>query len=753
MDKPWDQTKLRLALNEQLTVLSVDDGIECLLGFSAEEISAARVRLSERVHPKDADVAGSLFSPSLDVRSGTINLRLRHADGRIRCLRGEYQKRVEPVGGDAILELTLKDARSLWSNLGEQPMGSHLQALMENSDDYIFFKDRNHVFTSASQSLLDWCKADCNIGSLLGMTDYDLFPEKEADIYYGLEKQVFTGVPFASEVHLSQRSDGRPIWLSNQRFPIKDDRGETIGLFGVVRDVSRQMVADLARKNAEAEYQTVLDVAMLGVFRASLDGRLLFANRAAAQILGYDSAEDLLKSVTDAGRDLWVNPLDRLHHLKEMQETDSAAGRRLECQFRRKDGTTVWVSINCKLTCGADGTVLHIDGIFLDITERKETEAKLRESEDSLKTAQQIAGLGSYVTYISEGRWTSSAILDQTFGIGPEFNRTIEGWSELIFPDDREQMVCYFLDEVAGKGKPFDREYRIIRQSDGAVRWVHGLGRLEKDNAGRPVKMIGTIQDITEQKLADAALRESRARLQLFISDAPVALAMFDREMRYLAVSLRWAKDHAVSAQELVGRSHYVVNPEVPERWKETHRRGLAGERQRSEEDRYDRADGALQWIRWEIIPWHADDGSVGGIIMYYEDITARRQAEASLRESKELLQLFIAHAPAAMAMFDTEMRYVAASRRWLEENSLEGRPIIGHCHYEITPDIPARWKEAHRRGLAGETLRQDDDRFERADGTIQWTRWAVIPWRTAEGEIGGIILFAEDITRQKEAE
>jgi diguanylate cyclase (GGDEF)-like protein/PAS domain S-box-containing protein len=160
-----------------------------------------------------------------------------------------------------------------------------------------------------------------------------------------------------------------------------------------------------------------------------------------------------------------------------------------------------------------------------------------------------------------------------------------------------------------------------------------------------------------------------------------------------------------------------------------------------------------MQWIRWEIIPWMAADGAIGGIIMFYEDITERRQAEAALRESKELLQLFITHAPAALAMFDREMRYLVASRRWLEDYSLLGRDIIGHSHYEIVPDIPGRWKDAHRRGLAGESLRAEQDRFERADGTVQWIRWEVIPWREDDGSVGGIILFAEDITRQMEAE
>jgi PAS domain S-box-containing protein len=361
---------------------------------------------------------------------------------------------------------------------------------MENTDDFIFFKDRNHVFTCASRNIMKPFGPDRESVSVLGLTDYDVFPEKSADISYRLEKQVFAEVPVASELHESLTLDGTLAWLDNHKYPIRNDKGEIVGLFGVARDVTEHMKAQEA----------------------------------------------------------------------------------------------------------------------------------LRENEDSLKESQRIAGLGSYVTDIAAGVWTSSTILDQLFGIDEGYNRSVEGWGALVHPDDREGMVTYFVDEVIGKGRPFDREYRIVRPSDGAGRWVHGRGRLEVDAEGRPVKMVGTIQDITERKQADAALRESQAMLQLFIMNAPVALAMFDREMRYMAVSHRWAKDHAVNDREIIGRSHYEINTDVPERWKETHRRGLAGERQRSEEDRYDRADGSMQWIRWEILPWQAADGS----IMFYEDVTER---------------------------------------------------------------------------------------------------------------------------------
>ncbi|SFN94713.1 PAS domain S-box-containing protein [Formivibrio citricus] len=127
----------------------------------------------------------------------------------------------------------------------------------------------------------------------------------------------------------------------------------------------------------------------------------------------------------------------------------------------------------------------------------------------------------------------------------------------------------------------------------------------------------------------------------------------------------------------------------------------------------------------------------------------AAEQSAASLHESQERLQLLIDHAPAALAMFDREMGYLAVSRRWLDDYALGERDILGLSHYEVFPEITEAWKEVHRRGLAGEILYADEDRFVRADGAEQWLRWEVRPWHKSGGAIGGIVIFSEDITER----
>ncbi|MFN4895777.1 MAG: ATP-binding protein [Pseudomonadota bacterium] len=130
------------------------------------------------------------------------------------------------------------------------------------------------------------------------------------------------------------------------------------------------------------------------------------------------------------------------------------------------------------------------------------------------------------------------------------------------------------------------------------------------------------------------------------------------------------------------------------------------------------------------------------------------RQRDSMLQERLSNVEAFIGQAPAAMAMFDREMRYIAASRRWLSDFNIGIDDVCGRSHYEIFPEIPERWKLVHQRCLAGATERADEDIFIRGDGSRQWISWEVQPWFRNEStkEIGGIIIFSEDITAIKEA-
>ncbi len=129
--------------------------------------------------------------------------------------------------------------------------------------------------------------------------------------------------------------------------------------------------------------------------------------------------------------------------------------------------------------------------------------------------------------------------------------------------------------------------------------------------------------------------------------------------------------------------------------------------------------------------------------------IVENHEASKAIEKKQSILQAFVSSAPAAIAMFDTNVHYLAASKKWYDDPSIEGE-IIGKSHYDVFPEIGEEWKDVHQRAIGGETLKFDEDPFPRTDGSIEWIKWEVGPWYDASGKIGGLIMFTEDVTRQR---
>ncbi len=181
-------------------------------------------------------------------------------------------------------------------------------------------------------------------------------------------------------------------------------------------------------------------------------------------------------------------------------------------------------------------------------------------------------------------------------------------------------------------------------------------------------------------------------------------------------------------------------------------------------EKRYFRRDGSLVWGRLSISLLSSRPSPL--VLAMVEEITDKKTTEevlletnraleaqaAILQSREELLKTFVKNVPAGVALLDRDMRYLEVSDRWCADFLLDSSQILGRSHYEIFPDVPERWKQIHRRALAGETLRAEEDRWDRKGGTT-WFRWEIRPWQNLKGEPGGILIFSEDITRRKQME
>ncbi|MBE2213746.1 MAG: PAS domain S-box protein [Opitutaceae bacterium] len=359
----------------------------------------------------------------------------------------------------------------------------------------------------------------------------------------------------------------------------------------------------------------------------------------------------------------------------------------------------------------------------------------LSEQAAQLRSAQRIARLGTYVLDVALGRWTSSEMLDEIFGLtGDPRVRDVALWAELIHPDDRADMVDYFTTRVIGRGERFDREYRIVRPADGVVRWVHGCGELTLDAAGRPTQMIGTIQDCTDRYDADAALRAAHARLTEMFEGAHDAIFLADVETGVIVDANRAAtRLLGRPKHEIIGLHQTQLHP--PDR--------LADHRKKFEEHVHDTtlvmddsellsADGARIPVEVTASIVELPDGRrvIQGI---FRDITRRRQAEAELRHREARLASVFQAVPVGL--------FVVADRRFLEVN-----PYVTLLTGYTPEDLVGQFSRV---------LYADDEQFARvgreAYETIRREGSCRIEttWRHKDGRLLDIILSAAPIVHE----
>src|SRR3954468_1280 len=267
-----------------------------------------------------------------------------------------------------------------------------------------------------------------------------------------------------------------------------------------------------------------------------------------------------------------------------------------------------------------------------------------------------------------------------------------------------------------------------------------------------PLMLLAAL--VWQHAQAAESLRRSQEQYRSVVEDQADLICRFRADGTYTFVNAAYCRTFQRSAEELIGRKFWQFAPAYPRSISEAFLAAITPENPvTSTEQQVAAAGGEVRWMEWTDRGFFDERGRVVEFQAVGHDITDRKRAEEVIKQSEEQVRHFVEHVPAAVAMFDRDMRYLIYSPRWLTDYKLGDQDLVGRSHYQVFPEIPESWKEVHRRCLSGAEEGHDDDSLVRTDGSTDWLRWDVRPWRNARNEIGGIIMFTEVITERKRAE
>ena len=481
----------------------------------------------------------------------------------------------------------------------------------------------------------------------------------------------------------------------------------------------------------------------------------------------------------------------------------------LECRLRRSDGSYRWWLVRGVPQVNATGTIERWFGTCTDIhdlTWRKQVE------EGGAANERIYCAIGDSIDY---GIWVSTPDGKNVYA-SPSFLNLIGltqnecsdfGWGNALHPDEREKTITTWKECVRSEGKweiehlfrGVDDQWHPIlvrgipvRNSDGTIVFWAGIN-LDISNIRRAEDaLIRANRMIHARSLTNFALIKATDELSYLKTACQIIVDVSGHTMMWISYSDHGPEKRVLPVAAFGVDDGYLESVNIT--WGNNERgRGPTGTAIRTGQPticgdmdndarvapwrsaaikRGFRSSLALPLITgsdklgaltiYASVPNAFPDGEVKLLADIAHDIAfgvtflrlreSKTRVAHSLREAKTKLSLFIEHAPAALAMLDNDMRYLFVSRRWLTDFQLEHSNIVGKSHYEVFPEVPERWKDIHRRCLAGAIEKCEEDAFVRADGRTDWVRWEIHPWQTDEGTIGGIVIMSEYITRQVES-
>lgn len=389
----------------------------------------------------------------------------------------------------------------------------------------------------------------------------------------------------------------------------------------------------------------------------------------------------------------------------------------------------------------------EVQVIVRDITVDIETENKLLQTKEMLEAAEEQAKMGSWEYDIETDNRTWSKNMFRLLNLEPsDIAPSNEEFLQFVHPDDLE--TFYRIAGFLNKGLPTEKVIFRTNPERMPLKYFESTWQVVKDENGNHLKITGTLYCITERVIAENLLKESEEKYRTLVEQASDAIFIINPEGRFITINTAGCLLSKFTKEELLQMTIYDVAITKNLLKEPFHLEELKQGKPIQTERPIKRKDGAI--IDIEINAKQLDNGNV---LVFARDITERRKAEERLKVQERQLRLFIDQSPVTLVMLDKDMRYMEASKQWLDDFNIGNDDFVGKSHYEIFPDIPEHWKEVHRRCLAGATEKKDQELFFRADGSEEWIYWEVHPWYKTTDEVGGIIIFSENITERKKTE